>query len=96
MICLNTSCLWAGMHPNKESAFGADLAVRRSENLITLCDVHGIDFVTAAEQIQMAIHNNPIRPISRHLPMRRKSRFEIPKRDGSRCLLTSPRSDTSS
>lgn len=66
----------------KYSAFGADLAPRRPANSIALCDGHGIDFVTVAEQILMAIHNNPVRPIPRHVPMRRKSRFEIPKRDG--------------
>jgi hypothetical protein len=34
-----------------ESAFGADLAARRSANPITLCDGCGIDFVTVTGRI---------------------------------------------
>jgi hypothetical protein len=40
-----------------ESAFGADLAARRPANPITLCDDHGIDFVTVAGHIPMAVHS---------------------------------------
>ena len=40
-----------------ESAFGADLAARRPANPITLCDDRGIDFVTVAGHIPMAVRN---------------------------------------
>jgi hypothetical protein len=37
-------------------AFGADLAARRPADPITLCDDRGIDFVTVAGHIPMAVH----------------------------------------
>jgi len=38
------------------ASFGADLAARRPANPITLCDDRGVDFVTVAGHIPMAVH----------------------------------------
>jgi hypothetical protein len=42
----------------KPSRFGVrrGLAARRPANPITLCDGHGVDFVTVTGQILMAVH----------------------------------------
>lgn len=51
------------------SAFGADLAARRPANPITLCDDRGIDFVTVAGHIPMAVRSRadpgPVRRLVR-------------------------------
>jgi hypothetical protein len=57
-ICEDGSTSLARASVAPESAFGAVPAERRPANLITLCDGHGIDFVTVTWQILilMAVH----------------------------------------